>query len=117
MSKKPNPNDDPLETLYNGFNPILSSIGKRHDEGGEIQSDDKLMQTIMNLIGTFLSDMTKKTDDSVQSHNVSDIKEVVQTLLNSDVMSNFVSVLSDINSEGLQTLTKGYKSLFSEIGK
>ena len=47
--RKADPNDELAQTFLNGFSTILSLIGKQFSEGGEIQSSDEMMQTLMNL--------------------------------------------------------------------
>ena len=113
-SKKADPNDELQQSLFNGFNSILSSIGKQLDDGGKIQSNDEMAQTFMNLFGTILSAMTKKIDNG----EVQSADEIMPAFLN--LFSNVLSLASkkaDPNDKLAQTFLNGFSTLLSAFGR
>ena len=114
MGKKADPNDKLQQTFFNGFNSILSSIGKRLDEGGEIQSDDEMTKTIMNLVGTLFSAMTKKID----SGEIQSADEIMPAFLN--LFSNALSLASkkvDPKDDVAKSVFNGFNTLLSAFGR
>ena len=113
-SKKADPNDEFQQTFFNGFNSILSSIGKRLGEGGEIQSDDEMSKTIMNLVGTLLSAMTKKIDNG----ETQSADEIMPAFLN--LFRNVLSLASenaDPKDDVAKTFFNGFNALLSAFGR
>ena len=115
-SKTVDPNDQLQQSLFNGFNRILSSIGKRlGDEfkGGEIQSDAEMMQT---LFGTILTKSTDNGGAHVQSD--SDNGALGQILLNAarELFSG-IRKKSNPTAEVPLTILDGVDSILSVIGK
>ena len=112
-SKKADPNDQLQQSFFNGFNSILSSLGKRLNEGGEIQSDDEMAKTFMNVFGTLLSAMAKNID----SGEVQSFDEIASTFFN--LMGNMLSLAKknvDPNDDLTKTVLDGFGTLLSAFG-
>lgn len=114
-SKTADPNDESQQILFDGFNTILSSIGKRVGNEGEIQSDGEMMKT---LFGTLLR-LTKSIDNGeVHVLSDSDKKALGRTLFNvAHVFFSAIRKESDPKAEVPQTILDGIGSFLSVIGK
>ena len=120
VSKKADPSDEVRQTFFNGFSSILPLIGQHlGDEGGEIQSEDEMLQTVMNLFGTLLSGMMEKTENGDVHAQSASSKEMEQKVLND--ARNLIAALSrnviDPNSEFIQTFINGANTIISLLGK
>jgi hypothetical protein len=113
--KKADPNDKLQQSLLNGFSSVLSAIGSRLGEGGEIQSDnDEMMKTVMNVLGTFLSAMTKTNDNGeIQSWD-----EFMPTALNlfSNVLSHARKNV-DPEDDTAKSFLDGFNTVLSAFGR
>ena len=119
VSKKADPSDEVGQIYFNGLSSILPLIGQHlGDEGGEIQSEDEMLQTVTNLFGTLLSGMMKTTENGKVLAQSASNKEMQRKVLND--ACKFFAVLSrkaDPNSEAIQTLINGANTIFSLIEK
>lgn len=103
-------NNEMAKTLLNLFSNVLSSIGKRIGENGEIPSDE-YGKVFTNLLSTFVSAISKKidSDGKIQSD------EIIQTALNTFLSTVGKNV--DPNDEVEQTFLNTVKTVFSLLDK
>ena len=116
-SRKADPNDEMLQTAFNGFKTMVSFLGKEFVNGGKIQSSNcKMNQAFINHLSSFPSGVGKQIDNGeVQSDSVKDFMRVflnVFKLVFSATRRN-----SNPNDEALQTFFNASDTLISLMAR
>ena len=116
-SRKADPNDEMLQTVYSGFKTIFSFFGKELVNGGKFQSSNcKMNQAFINHLSSFPSGVGKQIDNGeVQSDSVKDFMRVflnVFKLVFSATRRN-----SNPNDEALQTFFNASDTLISLMAR
>ena len=113
-SKRTDPDDVVGNTFLNGASNILSLLGKRFEEGGEIQSDDEIQKAFMKTFGSLLSAAMKKINDAeAQSAN-----EIAPIFLNV-AKTLFSGIRKNVNpnDEFSQSVLDGFGNILTAVGR
>ena len=106
-SKKADQNDDLQQSSFNGFNSVLPSFGKRlSNEGGDIQSDDEMMQALFGTTSMKSDEVHVQLDNELLLNLINAVRAILSSLRKE----------SDTNGEPPQIL-EGFDSILSVVKK